>query len=140
MRAVATAVVSAPPDRVWAALADHEAMSSWGPGIKVTLTKKGLEDRNGVGAVRRISAPGPAPTVVEEITRFEPGSVLAYQALAGVPLKNYSGEVRLTPDGTGTRIEWSISADQRVPLAEKAVIKTIATVLLRLLVRAVGKE
>lgn len=139
MRAVATAVVPASPDQVWAALADHEAMSSWGPGVTVSLTKEGSTERNGVGAVRRIAAPGPAPAIVEEITTFEPGSVLGYKALGGVPLKNYAGEVRLTPDGAGTRIEWTISADQRVPLAEKAAIKTIATVLLRLLVRAVKK-
>lgn len=140
MRAVATAVVPTPPDQVWAALADHEAMSSWGPGVKVTLTKEGVEERNGVGAVRQIAAPGPLPPIVEEITRFEPGAVLGYQAVSGIPLKNYSGEVRLTPDGAGTRIEWAISADQRVPLAEKAAIKSVATVLLRLLVRTLGKR
>lgn len=139
MRAVATAVVTAPPDQVWAALADHEAMSAWGPGITVTLTEEGAPDRNGVGAVRRIAAPGPAPAIVEEITRFEPGKALGYKALGGVPFKNYQGEVELTPEGTGTRIEWAISADQRVPLAEKAAIKTVAGVLLRLLVRAVGR-
>ena len=139
MRAVATTVVTAPPDQVWDALADHEAMSSWGPGVKVTLTEQGAPDRNGVGAVRRIAAPGPAPAIVEEITRFEPGKALGYKALGGVPFRNYQGEVLLTPEGAGTRIAWAISADRRVPLAEKVAIKTVATVLLRLLVRAVGK-
>lgn len=139
MRAVATAVVDAPIEKVWAALADHEAMSTWGPGIKVTVTKEGAPDRNGVGAVRRIAGAGPLPPIVEEITRFEPGRALGYRATGGVPLKNYNGDVQLTPDGGGTRIEWAISADQRVPYVEKAAIKTVATVLLRLLVRSLKK-
>ncbi|KAA1425796.1 SRPBCC family protein [Nocardioides antri] len=139
MRAVATAVVPVPPDQVWAVLADHEAMSSWGPGVTVTVTKEGVAERNGVGAVRKIAAAGPAPAVIEEITRFDPGTALGYKALAGAPLKNYRGLVELSPVGEGTQIAWSISADQRLPLAEKAVAKTIATVLLRLLVRAVKK-
>lgn len=139
MRAVATAVVPAPVDEVWAALADHEAMATWGPGMSVSVTTEGTGDRNGVGAVRRIKAPGPAPAIVEEIIRFEPGRTLGYKALGGVPFKNYRGEVSLTAEGTGTRIAWAISVDQRLPLVEKVAIKTVATVLLRLLVRAVSK-
>lgn len=139
MRAVATAVVDAPAEKVWAALADHEAMSSWGPGVTVTLTKEGAAERNGVGAVRRIAGVGPVPAIVEEITRFEPGHALGYKATGGVPLKNYRGDVRLTSEGGGTRIEWAITADQRVPVVEKLALKAIATVLLRLLVRALKK-
>lgn len=137
MRATATAVVPAPVEKVWEALADHEGMASWGPGMKVALATEGSAERNGVGAVRRISAPGPGPTVVEEITRFEPGRALGYKALSGVPFKNYAGEVELTPAGDGTRIAWTITADQRVPLAERLAITAVANALLRLLVRAV---
>jgi len=139
MRAVATAVVEAPVEKVWAALADHEAMATWGPGMSVSITTEGAEERNGVGAVRRIKGPGPAPAIVEEITRFETGRALGYKALGGVPFKNYRGDVVLTPEGAGTRIDWSITADQRLPLVEKVAIKAVATVLLRLLVRAVPK-
>lgn len=140
MRSVSNAVVKASPDEVWALLADHEGMASWGPGMKVTLTQEGTADRNGIGAVRRIEAPGPAPAIVEEITRFEPGVALGYKALSGVPFKGYRGEVLLRPEGAGTNVEWSISIDQRVPIVEKAAIKSVATVLLRLLVRQVSKN
>ncbi|WP_183096173.1 SRPBCC family protein [Nocardioides stalactiti] len=139
MRSVATATVKTPIDQVWASLADHEGMASWAPGLKVTLTREGRSERNGVGAVRKIDAPGPAPAIVEEITRFEPGQGLGYKATGGVPLKNYRGDVDLAQDGTGTRISWAISADQRVPFVEKAVTKAIATVLLKAFVRAVSK-
>jgi uncharacterized protein YndB with AHSA1/START domain len=141
VRATATATVQASVDQVWAVLADHEAMASWGPGMKVTLRKEGAPGRNGVGAVRSIKAPGPAPAIVEEITRFEPDGVLGYKALSGVPFRNYGGEVALSPaaGGTGTRIEWTLTADQRVPLAEQIALKVVVTTLLRLLVRAVKK-
>lgn len=139
MRATATATVKASVDQVWAALADHEAMASWGPGMKVTLTKEGAPERNGVGAVRRIKAPGPAPAIVEEITRFEVDGVLGYKALGGVPFRNYGGEVVLSPAGAGTRIEWTLTADQRLPVVEQVALKAVVTTLLQLLVRAVKK-
>ena len=49
MRATATATVKAPVDQVWAVLAHHEGMASWGPGMKVSLDREGTADRNGVG-------------------------------------------------------------------------------------------
>lgn len=132
----ATATVQRPVEHVWAVLADHEGMSSWGPGLTVTLEKAGSGDRNGLGAVRRISAPGPMPAIVEEVVAFEPGARLGYRAKAGVPFKNYAGEVVLTPAGTGTRIDYSLTLDERVPVVEKAAAAGVARVLLSALVRA----
>lgn len=138
-RVTATATVPRPVDHVWAVLADHEGMTSWGPGLKVTLDKEGATDRNGLGAVRRISAPGPAPAIVEEVVAFEPGNKLGYRALSGVPFKNYGGEVVLSPAGAGTRIDYSIVLDERVPLVEKGAAAAVARVLLTALVRAAKK-
>jgi hypothetical protein len=139
VRATATATVKAPVDQVWAVLAHHEGMASWGPGMKVTLDKEGAPERDGLGAVRRIKAPGPAPAIVEEITRFEAGRVLGYKALGGVPFRSYSGEVVLSATGGGTRIEWTLTADQRLPVVEQIALKAVVTTLLQLLVRAVRK-
>ena len=134
-----SATVQRPVDHVWAVLADHEGMTSWGPGLKVSLDKEGATDRNGLGAVRRIAAPGPAPAIVEEIVAFEPGRKLGYRALSGVPFKNYGGEVVLSPAGTGTRIDYSITIDERVPLVEKAAAAGVGRLLLGALVRASRK-
>ena len=134
--ATATAVVPRPVEYVWGVLADHEGMASWGPGIKVTLETEGAPDRNGLGAVRRITAPGPMPAIVEEIVAFEPDSTLGYRARSGVPFKNYSGEVVLAAVAGGTRVDYSISLDQRVPVVEKAAAALVARVLLAALVRA----
>lgn len=139
MRTVATTIVDVPVERVWATLADHEGMSTWGPGLTVTLDKEGVGDRNGLGAVRRIVAKGPAPTIVEEIVAFEPGSRLRYKALSGVPLRNYFGDVSLSPEGSGTRIDYAIEADRRLPVVDGVAARVIARTLLTMLARAARK-
>lgn len=137
MQVTVSKTVPLSPITVWEIVQDHEGMTSWAPGLKATLDRPGAHERNGVGAVRRIAAPGPAPAIVEEITAFEPGRRLGYRALSGVPFKGYRGEILLGPSGAGTEIRWTLSADQRVPLAEKAAIAVVARTLLTLLVRQV---
>jgi uncharacterized protein YndB with AHSA1/START domain len=132
----ATAEVPKPPAHVWSVLSDHEGMSSWGPGLKVTLVEEGSTERNGLGAVRRIDAAGPAPSIVEEVVVFEPDTAFGYRAKSGVPFKNYSGLVTLTPVGAGTRVDYAITIDPRVPLVEKGAAALVARVLLAALVRA----
>lgn len=132
----ASATVNRSSDHVWSVLVDHEGMSSWGPGLTVALQTEGAPDRNGLGAVRKITAPGPAPAIVEEVVTFEPNRVFGYRALSGVPFKNYGGTVTLTPQGESTRIDYAINLEPRVPVVEKAVAALVARVLLTALVRA----
>jgi uncharacterized protein YndB with AHSA1/START domain len=139
MQSTVTRSVSMPPSVVWAVLSDHEAMAGWAPGLKVRLEKEGRDTRDGVGAVRRISAPLPLPAIVEEVTAFEPDERLAYRALAGVPLKNYWGEIVLRPRAGGTAISYTVGADERVPLLDRSLTRVIATALASALVRAVKK-
>jgi len=137
MDRTATTEVAASTDRVWQTLADHEGMSTWGPGVKVTLERPGAEERNGLGAVRRVSLPGPMPAVVEEVTGFEPGRRLAYKALSGLPLRGYHAEVTLDPVAGGrTRVTYRVYADRRLPLADGLMLTAMAHALLRLLTRA----
>lgn len=115
MRATATATVAAPVSRVWSLLADHEGMTGWAPGLTVTLTRAGEPDRNGVGAQRRIQPAPLLPALVEEVTVFEPEKRLGYRGVAGIPFRNYAGEVELRPAGDGTEIRYTISADNNLP-------------------------
>jgi uncharacterized protein YndB with AHSA1/START domain len=140
MQSTVRATVPVPIDRVWSVLVDHEGMSSWAPGISATVTRPGDADPHGVGAVRRISTPLPMPAIVEEVTAFEPRRRLAYKAVAGVPLRNYHGDVELAETGGGTAISYTIRADQRVPVVEKVLTRVIAAGLLNGLVRAVKKS
>jgi len=139
MQVTATTTVKQSPAEVWSALANHEGMSAWAPGLQATLDKVGAAERNGVGAVRRISVPGPAPAIVEEIVAFEPDAKLGYKALSGVPFKEYAGEVALRPAGSGTEIRWTLRITERVPVVEKAAAAVVARTLLSALVRQVKK-
>ncbi|MGN6161943.1 MAG: SRPBCC family protein [Marmoricola sp.] len=135
----ATATLDRSIAHAWAVLADHVGMSSWGPGLKVTMDKVGSTDPNGVGAVRRISAPGPMPAIVEEITAFEPQRFLGYRALSGVPLRDYRGEVELAEHEGKTWISYTVHADSRIPLVDRLAVKALATGLLAGYVRAAKK-
>lgn len=136
MKATVTTTVDRAPAHVWSVLADHEGMASWAPGLKATLLKEGVDDPSGVGAVRSIDLPGPAPAIVEEIVAFEPGKRLAYRARSGVPFRGYGGEVELRPVGAGTEISYTLSAEERVPVAEQLALKGVAKTMLTLLARA----
>jgi hypothetical protein len=130
-----THTVTADPEQVWAEIADHEGMSGWTPAWvplpKVTLESQGSPDRNGVGAVRRlVMAPG--PPIRERVTAFERPTRLTYEALSGVPARNYTGDIVLTPVGSGTRFDWTIAFDPAFPGAQlilRTAIGTVARVL-----------
>ena len=139
MQVTSQTTVAVPIDTVWEALSDHVGISRWAPGLKVTMDKVGATDPNGLGAIRRISSPGPAPDIVEEVVTFEPPRVLGYKALSGVPFPGYSGEVRLSEAGAGTLITYSLSSSASFPLV-KAPLTAICQLLMRMLARASTKQ
>jgi carbon monoxide dehydrogenase subunit G len=138
MHVTSQTTVAAPIEVVWDMLTNHVGMMSWGPGVTVTMDRPGTTDANGVGAVRRIATPGPGPDIVEEVVTYEPPNVMGYKALSGTPFPGYAGEVRLTPAGSGTHINWTISSTASFPLV-KVPLKVIGQVLMRLLGRAAVK-
>ena len=109
MHATATTTVARPIESVWATLTDHAGMSTWGPGVTVTVDKPGSPDPNGVGTVRKITTPGPGPAMFEEVVTFEAPNLFGYKANSGVPIPGYQGLVRLTAQGESTRIEYTVS-------------------------------
>ena len=132
----ASATVPASIDHVWSVLTDHEGMSSWGPGVTVKLVEEGTPMRNGLGAVRRIAMPGPAPAIVEEVVTFEEPHRFGYAAVSGVPFRDYSGEVVLTEGSGGTRIDYTLRYRPRLPVVERVPVALVTRALLGALVRA----
>ena len=137
MHVTSQTTVAAPIETVWDKLSDHVGMSQWGP-VTVTMDKLGATDPNGVGAVRRIASRGPGPDIVEEVVTFEAPNLFGYKALSGTPFPGYAGEVRLTPAGSGTHIDYTVSTTASFPLV-KAPLAVVCQVLLRLLARASTK-
>lgn len=138
MQVTSSATVATPIESVWATLTDHVGMESWAPGIKVSLGRPGTPEANGLGAVRQIKTPGPGPDIVEEVTIFDAPHVFGYKALSGTPFPGYTGEVRLSSAGTGTRIDYTVGSTASFPLV-KAPLAVVGQVLLRLLARAASR-
>ena len=138
MHVTSQTTVAAPIETVWDKLSDHVGMSEWGP-VTVTMDRLGTADPNGVGAIRRIASRGPGPDIVEEVVTFEAPNLFGYKALSGTPFPGYAGEVRLTPAGSGTHINYTVSTTASFPLV-KAPLTVICQVLLRLLARASKKN
>lgn len=139
MHATATTTVARPIESVWATLTDHEGMSSWGPGVTVTIDQPGSPEPNGVGTVRRITTPGPGPAMTEEVVTFQAPNLFGYAARSGIPIAGYQGEVRLTPAGSSTRIDYTVSSTSSFPPV-KLALTALSQVLLRLFARAAAKN
>src|SRR3954470_1806266 len=116
MQVTSQTTVAVPIDSVWDKLTNHVGMSSWGPGITVTMDKPGTTDPNGVGAVRRISSPGPGSDIVEEVVTFEAPNLFGYKALFRHPLPRLRRRGAAHPAGSGTHISYTISSTATFPL------------------------
>ncbi len=102
-------VAAAPPDVLWAHVADISTWSSWGQWDETTRARDGAPEPDGVGALRRFRRG--RRTHVEEVVAFEPPSRLAYEVREGLPVRDYHAEVTLEPVGGGTRIRWDATFD-----------------------------
>ena len=106
---------AAPPETVFALLADGPSWQRWaGPLIRrAWWDREGNPAPGGVGAVRKLGAPPLFSR--EEIVEYDPPRLLAYTMLSGQPVRDYRADVRLVPEGTGTRIEWAATFRPRIP-------------------------
>jgi catechol 2,3-dioxygenase-like lactoylglutathione lyase family enzyme/carbon monoxide dehydrogenase subunit G len=105
--------VAAPAERAWKVLMDHEGMSAWSGFKSVTLERPGETDRDGRGAVRRLVSPLGA--ILEQVTCAEAPRLIRYRVIAGSPFVCHQGEIRIEPDGSSTKITWSIRFRPRIP-------------------------
>jgi len=98
---------AAPPEKVFDLLADGAGWSAWaGPMvIRSWWERQGEGDPGGVGAIRRLGLG--ALSSREEIVEYDAPRRLAYVWLTKFPVRDYRADVRLEPEGSGTRIEWS---------------------------------
>lgn len=101
-----TARSAASPQRVFDLLADAATWKEWaGPLVLQSWwEREGEPAPGGVGAIRRLGIRGASSR--EEIVAYEPPAHLAYTWLTRV-VRDYRADVRLEPDGTGTRIVWA---------------------------------
>jgi len=111
------AEIEAPAAAVWARVSDHEDTPSWVDAAKrVTLTREGASERDGLGAVRVVDfKPRLWSTIHEEIVRFDPPHAFEYVLFKGMPgLRDHLGRVAVDDLGDGrSRLRWEVDFEFR---------------------------
>ena len=95
----------APADRVFGLLTDHVGFGR-ALGEDIRVEREGVPAPNGLGAVRAIHARG--LTIREEVVGWEADRAMDYRVVSGAPFQSHLGEIRLVPDGGGTRVDYRI--------------------------------
>jgi uncharacterized protein YndB with AHSA1/START domain len=99
---------SAPPERVWALLADVSTWPQW-----ADFEEAKVESGSGLGELRAFRR-GRTRTR-ERVTVFEPSQRLGYDLVSGIPIRDYHADVTLTPENGGTHIRWHSTFSAKVP-------------------------
>lgn len=111
----AETVTGAAPEAVWALVSDARRYPDWGPWREGRYQRAGDESERGPGAVQVLTSArrtyGRRSVSVERIVVAEPGRRLVYEVVGGLPVRNYRGEVTLSPVDGGTRVRWSADWD-----------------------------
>ena len=109
-------ILDAKIDDVFAYLADHESYGSFKGIDECTLVKYGDDEKNGVGARRRLKIG--AMRLDEDITAFEAPTLMEYRISKSFPLPidHKLGQIKLTAQGDKTLVEWTSTFSVAWPL------------------------
>ncbi|KAA8970211.1 SRPBCC family protein [Mycobacterium sp.] len=133
-----TRTTAAPIETVFDALTDHRGMADYVWAVRrSTLDREGVPAPNGVGAIRRIEAVGPA--FVEEIIDYRRPTGYTYTMLSGAPVRDHVGTVSLREAGAGTAVSWHLRSTPTISGLEwllAPVMKRVIGELLKGAVRA----
>lgn len=101
------ATTIAPPEMVYGLLADGSTWPSWSPIGRFELLESGErvgdqpEGRNAV----RLFTTGRSKSR-ERVVETRPNEVFSYTVEHGLPLRDYTAVINLSPNGAGTSITW----------------------------------
>jgi uncharacterized protein YndB with AHSA1/START domain len=126
---------SAPVERVFAYLAEHENLEALF-GTRIERVRDGDTERNGVGSCRRLSFNGLLP-FEETVTEMVPDERIVYRITKGSPMRGHQGTMAFAPtSGGGTHLDYRIRLGSAVPglapLIAKVLHGRIATGLRKL--------
>ena len=107
------AVTSADPATVYALLREGATWPDWGPIDSVELETPAAGDPEGVGAVRVLRSG--RVTGRDTIAELVPDRRFSYTHASSLPVRNYRGDVDLTPVDGGTEIRWVSAFDPKYP-------------------------
>lgn len=122
-RAIASTVVDAPADEVWALVRAFDGASEWHPGLPAAVIEDG-RPADTVGCVRVFSAPN-GSDVRERLVALDDATRSCSYALeqGSMPVRNYRGVIRVWPvtDGDRSFVEWSAEFDCDAEVEEQMV-------------------
>jgi hypothetical protein len=103
-----------PVEQVFGYLAEHEHLEPlFGAKIK-RLTDGSDGTRNGAGSSREMRV-GPLPPFVETTIEVIPNELIRYRITKGGILKDHEGVMRFSSQGDGSRLDYTITFDGKVP-------------------------
>jgi len=95
-------------------------------GAKVKRLSDGTDGtRNGAGASRELRI-GPLPGFVETNIEVIPNELIRYRITRGGVLKNHEGVMRFSRQGDGSRLDYTIDFDGKLP-GVGALVKLVLT-------------
>lgn len=131
-----TRTTTAPIEKVFDCLTDHRGIANYVRlARRSTLDREGTPAPNGVGAVRRIEAIGPA--FVEEIIDYERPERYAYKMVAGAPVREHIGTVTLREADGRTEVSWHLRSQPKIPGLDRVFTPVMKRVIGELLNGAV---
>lgn len=119
------AELPASPSVVWPFITLPELLTRWS-----TAPVRGLATGDGggfgtVGALRHVVLPGRLPVLTEAIQYADMPDRLVYRAVGSRTIRHHRGEMRLTPEGHGTRLRWEVGMALAVPGATALVRRAL---------------
>ncbi|MFA9471052.1 MAG: SRPBCC family protein [Deltaproteobacteria bacterium] len=115
-------------DAVFAVLTDHEGYGRF-PGVqKCELLRPGRDERNGLGALRRVHLG--VPTVLdEEIVAYDAPRSFEYRVVRArpLPVKHTLGRIELEAlSANRTKVVWTSTFEIPLPIIGKAISRRAA--------------
>lgn len=108
------AITTAEPATVYALLREGAGWPAWTPIESSELERRGADEPEGIGAVRRFRS-GRVTGHDDEIVELVPNRRFAYAHTSNLPVRNYLGQIDLEPTAEGTAIRWVSTFDPKWP-------------------------
>ncbi len=103
-----------PVQELFAYLAEQENLEPLF-GAKIKRLSDGSDGtRNGAGASRELRI-GPLPGFVETNVEVVPNELIRYRITRGGVLRDHEGVMRFSSQGTGSRLDYTITFDGKLP-------------------------
>ena len=125
IRVMASSVINAPVQEIWALVRDFSALSEWLPGVASgTLDEGGTA--NGIGSTRRLVFADGGTMREKLLGLSEQDTSITFAIIESeLPIKDYVSTIRLQPvtDGDRSYISWTgefeVTGDQHEQMAQR---------------------